>query len=126
MSVEFEVPHLKAGIHAAGADLSANQFKAVKFDANGDIVLCGAGERAVGILQNDPVSGEAAEIEESGYAKMIYGANVTPGQQLMSTAAGLLIPATSGNVVVAVAKHGGALNQVVGGRVIGLDGALLA
>lgn len=126
MSVEFEVPLLKAGIHVAGADLSTHQFKAVKFDANGDIVLCGAGEKAVGILQNDPVLGEACEIEEAGYAKMIYGATVTPAQNLMSNAAGLLIPATATNHIVAVAKHGGALNQVVGGRVLGLAGTILA
>lgn len=126
MSVEFELPLLRAGVHEAGADLSSDQFKAVKYDASGNIVLAGAGERSVGILQNAPINGEAAEIEESGYSKAVLGAVVTAGQELAANAAGLLVPAAVGNAVVAVAKHGGAANQIVGVRVIGQAGRVLA
>jgi hypothetical protein len=57
----------------AGADLSAKQYFFVKIDANGDAVLAGNGQNAIGILQNAPASGEAANIAVAGVSKVIIG-----------------------------------------------------
>ena len=57
----------------AGADLSAKQYFFVKIDANGDVVLAGNGENAIGVLQNAPASGEAANIAVAGVSKVIIG-----------------------------------------------------
>ena len=57
----------------AGADLSAKQYLFVKIDANGDAVLAGNGENAIGVLQNAPASGEAANIAVAGVSKVIIG-----------------------------------------------------
>ena len=57
----------------AGADLSAKQYFFVKIDANGDAVLAGNGQNAIGILQNAPTEGEAANIAVAGVSKVIIG-----------------------------------------------------
>jgi streptogramin lyase len=57
----------------AGADLSSSQYFFVKIDANGDVVLAGNGENAIGVLQNAPASGEAANIAVAGVSKVIIG-----------------------------------------------------
>lgn len=41
----------------AGADLSTHQYKFVKLNSSGQIVLAGAGDPAIGILWDKPVSG---------------------------------------------------------------------
>ena len=57
----------------AGADLSAKQYFFVKIDGDGDVVLAGNGENAIGVLQNAPASGEAANIAVAGVSKVIIG-----------------------------------------------------
>lgn len=57
----------------AGADLSAKQYFFVKIDTDGDVVLAGNGENAIGVLQNAPAEGEAANIAVAGVSKVIIG-----------------------------------------------------
>lgn len=124
---EFEVAGFKPGVFEAGADLSALQFRAVKLDGSGNVVLCGAGERALAMLQNKPILGESAEIDMDGITKAEAGAAYAVNVQLMSDANGRLITATSGNRVVAHSlKPAAALGDKVSVKVIGLAGALLA
>lgn len=55
----------------AGEDLSAKQYYFVKLDAAGKAVVCtGATDKPVGVLQNDPTSGQAAEIVVVGLTKV--------------------------------------------------------
>jgi len=128
MSNAFEVPGFRPGVLKAGADLSALQFRAVKLDANGDLIVTGAGEQAAGILQNKPVSGEACELEMDGISKATAKAAFGEGIELMAEAAtGKLLTATSGNRVVAVSlTPAGADGDLVSVKVVGLSGALLA
>lgn len=61
----------------AAADLRTHQYKWVKTDANGDVVLTAAvGEGALGILQNKPNTGEAAVICIGGPSQAHAGAAV--------------------------------------------------
>lgn len=77
----------------AGADLSAKQYYAVKRDAStGKIVLAGANEKALGILQNAPESGETAQVRIQGVslAKLEEGGTLLFGKFLTPTTNGTL------------------------------------
>lgn len=72
----------------AGADLSSSQYFAVKINSSGQAVLAGAGEAAVGILQNKPESGKVANIAVGGVSFMKAGGVVTPGANVAADSAG--------------------------------------
>lgn len=56
----------------AAADLSAAQFKFVKLDSNGKIVVCDTdGEVALGVLQDTPKSGQAGNVCLYGITKIL-------------------------------------------------------
>jgi len=89
---------LKASI-PAGADLSAaaNQYKAVKQDANGDIVLCSAiTDRAIGILQNTPALGIPGEVMIIGESKYQADAAIAIGALLGVSADGQFVTVAAG------------------------------
>lgn len=106
----WEIPIELVSI-TAGADLSNSQYKAVKIDANGNVVLAGAGENAIGILQNAPEQGKVASVMVLGESKAVYGDTVTAGANLEVDASGRLVPATSG-AVVAVARESGNADEI--------------
>ena len=98
---------------SASADLSAKQFHAVKMSGNHTVVDADAGELAVGVLQNDPLSGQAAEVACEGVSKVKLSAIVTAGAKLASDANGAFEVAGSGDHVVAIALEGGAVGDVI-------------
>lgn len=103
----------------AGADLSAAQFKAVKLNSSGNAVLAGAGEFAVGILQNNPASGQAATIATVGaISKAKAGGNITAGATVAVNASGLLVDAAEATVNTSDA--GASADAVVASNVIGV------
>lgn len=89
----------------AAADLSSNQYYAVKVNSSGQIALCSsAGEFVVGILQNKPTSGQAADVRHSATTKAVAGAAITAGARVMTNASGKVITlATSGSIACGVA-----------------------
>lgn len=66
----------------AGADLSAKQYLAVKMASTaGQVIVCAATtDVPLGILQNDPVAGEPAEVAYCGVVKAKFAASVTAGK----------------------------------------------
>lgn len=77
----------------ADADLSAKQYYLVKFTgagAEGQCSLCAAiTDKAIGILQNDPASGEAATIRVLGTSKLKIGATAMAiGDSVITSAVG--------------------------------------
>ncbi len=70
MAYEFSNAAVKVS-RVAGEDLSAAQYKFVKLDNGTGNVLAvdGATDRPFGVLQNDPESGEIAEITIVGGTK---------------------------------------------------------
>jgi len=67
---------------AAGADLSAsaNQFKIVKLDASGNVVLCAAvTDVPIGVLQNTPGNGAEAVVMIEGTTKLSAGGALSIG-----------------------------------------------
>jgi hypothetical protein len=57
----------------AGADLSAKQYYLVKLTADNTVDLAGAGEQAIGVLQNKPTIGLAARVRVFGVSRFING-----------------------------------------------------
>jgi hypothetical protein len=85
MAYEFSNAAVKTTF-TAGEDLSAAQFKFVKVDnGTGNVVaVSGATDRPVGVLQNAPTSGQAAEVTIVGGTKVKAGGSASPGQPLFS------------------------------------------
>lgn len=114
----------------AAADLTGKQFYAVKIDSNGKAALCGAGERASGVLQNNPNAGEAGTVRISGITKMKAGGSITAGALVAADA-----NAKAKAAVLArtdTSDGGGAVDPLIGSNVIGIattgaaDGDLLS
>ena len=106
----------------AGADLSADQFKAVKINASGVIVLAGAGEQAF-ILQNKPNSTGrevTANIAVGGQSKALLGGTVVAGDFVASNASGKLIKAVANTQLGNVDTTGSdATEAVKGSHIVG-------
>lgn len=88
MAYEFSSYSVKVSL-VAGADLSAAQFKFVKLNSSGDVVLAAATtDRPIGVLQNAPLSGQEAEVLIVGGTKLVAGGSITEGAALGTTNAG--------------------------------------
>ena len=110
--------HTKAQLLAgvkAGADLSSSQYIAVKFDGSGDIIAAGAGELAIGILQNAPADEASADVAiPGGGALAACGGTVAAGAFLKADANGKLVATTTDNdFYVARAITAGVANDVI-------------
>lgn len=103
---------------AAGADLSTKQFRAVKVNSSGKAVVAGAGEFAIGILQNKPASGQAATIVYSGVSKGILGGSVTAGATVAADSNGAFVDATEAKTNTSDA--GAASDPLIGSNIIGV------
>lgn len=72
----------------AGADLSAKQYRFVKL-SSGQVVACSATtDRPIGVLQNDPTSGQAAIVRLSGWTKVEADAAIVVDAVLGTSADG--------------------------------------
>ena len=80
----------------AGGDLSSDQFHFVKLGAGSLVVQAGAGERAIGVLQNDPIAGRAARVAIGGLCRVEAcggGTAIVAGDPLKSDADGMAVKA---------------------------------
>lgn len=74
--------------YVAGADLSTHQFKFVKLNSSGQIILASAlGEAVIGVLQDNPIAGQPGQVCIGGQCKLKMGAAVAAGTQVTTTAA---------------------------------------
>lgn len=84
---------------AAAADYSAKQFWPVKLTAANTVAVCsGATDVPIGILQNKPKSGEAADVLMLGVTRGVSdgsGTAIAPGDWVGSGAAGKLVKKAS-------------------------------
>lgn len=124
----YEQPQFNIGIFTADVDMSNeanNQFacvdviKAVNVPGfgNGGAALgsAAAGDPVLGVLQNNPIQGEAGTVTTFGIAKALIGATVHIGNILAVDANGRLRVATSGQYGVAQA-----LEEAVAGDIAGV------
>lgn len=104
--------------YVAGADLSGQQFRFVKLNAQGQVVLAAAGEFAIGVLQNNPTSGDAATVAVSGITKVRAGGVIAVGAAVASDGSGNAKTAVAGSTNTSDA--GAAADALVGSHVLGI------
>lgn len=91
MGSAFEGEQMRAVGLIAGADLSAKQYYAVKLSASNTVIVCAAvTDKPYGILQNDPTSGQEAEVCVVGQTKINSDAALTIGVSIGTAADGQL------------------------------------
>lgn len=117
----FEKFGAKLSMFPAGADLSTHQYKFVKFNSSGQIVLCSAvGEHAIGVLCNKPASGELAEvtlIASGSVAMVMAGGAITRGALVKTSATAKAAAAAAATTNTSDA--GAASDPLVGSFVLG-------
>ena len=82
----------------AGASFASKMYYAVMMHSvNNTVVVAGApaaeGTHVVGVIQNEPASGEAASVAIGGTSKLVMAANCDVGEKIMSNNAGKGTPA---------------------------------
>lgn len=80
----------------AGADLSAKQYTFVKISGTGVISVAAATDAPIGVLLNDPESGETAAVAVSGIVKLKASAAITAGATIGTTATGTAVTLAAG------------------------------
>lgn len=122
----YEVPNFYVGQLPADIDMSLEasfQFAGVSVRAAVNGVGTGNGLAAlvppvstsnpmIGILQNNPVQGEAGTVMVEGVSKAICGGTVAIGDPLMVNGAGAFLKATTGNLQVAIALENAVAGDV--------------
>jgi len=89
----YEGPKITIPGLTASADLSAKQYYFVKVSGAGTVTVCAAAtDVPVGVLQNAPASGEAAEVCAFGVTKVSSDAAVTAGNHIGTSADGQADP----------------------------------
>ncbi len=110
-NLSFVIGHL-----AAAADYSTTgQYRGMiaSTAANSTAVLASvAGQQIIGVLRNEPESGEACEIVESGIAKVIAGGTVVRGDRLSVDANGAFVAASGSGSICGVALESAASGAI--------------
>lgn len=98
----------------AAGDLSAKQFCAVGVNSAGRAAIADADDQVIGIVQNNPAAGQAANVAYGGVSKAKLGGTVAAGARVTSNASGEIVAATTGgDSVIGVALTGGASGEIV-------------
>ena len=70
----YEIPKKVLSLICGAVSLAAMQYHFVKLSADNTVVVCsGVTDVPVGVLQNDPGIGEAAEVLVFGISKLVVG-----------------------------------------------------
>lgn len=85
----YEGAQIKVGQWTASADLSAKQYYFVKMSgANTVDVTSAITDKTIGVLQNTPSSGQAAEVCVFGITKVVADGNLTAGNLIGTSSDG--------------------------------------
>lgn len=108
-----------------GADLSSSQYCGVKVNSSGVLVLAGAGEFGIGILQNAPANGAVGFVRVAGISIMkADGTGVTRGDKISTAANGLGRASTAAGTgalaYVNTSDAGAAQDPVVAASILGV------
>ena len=92
----------------ADGSMAAYQWRFVKINSSSQATLCGDGEAAVGVLQNDPAAvGQGATVCIAGITKVEIGGTVTASGAVASDSVGRAVDAVSGDRILGTAVNGG-------------------
>lgn len=93
----YEMDVLDVSLLAA-ADLSGYQYRFMKLTADNTVNVCGAGEQAIGVLQNKPTgAGQAARIRVLGVSRVTNGTAgaITYGSKAKAGTDGKVVASTT-------------------------------
>jgi len=106
---------------SASADLSAKQFHFVKMSGNGTVDVCAAiTDSPIGILQNNPTSGQAAIVAVAGLSKVVANATLAAGDIIGTSADAQADPIVNG-VDVTVFICGQAVTAAAAGDTVEVE-----
>ncbi len=98
--------------YVAAADLSAKQYFSVILDSSGQVAAhTSSVTPPLGILQNEPESGENARVCLSGVTKMILGETVDENDMVSPSATGSAVAAATGSYSMGMCTKGGAIDE---------------
>ena len=107
----------------AGADLSAKQYYVVKLASTAKQVIVGAAatDAVIGVVQNDPGSGEEALVAALGVVQVATEASVTMGDWLAASTTGRAKTTTSANddVIGRALETNSAAGDIIGALIGG-------
>lgn len=90
-------------VEKAGADIDDVRCRLVKYDANGDVILCAAGEAPLGVAiitnASEHKKGQDVDVQIRYNGLVMAGAAVAKGDVLASDAGGKAVKATSGATI---------------------------
>lgn len=99
-----ESPYIYDESFTAAADLSALQYNPVSLGSSGVSAIAAATTRAIGVLQNKPLSGEAAEVRILGRTKAVSdgsGTAIAAGDLVGPNASGVMVKKATNDYNVA-------------------------
>ena len=88
-------PEISLGRFVANAAFTDTPFRFVKL-SSGKLVKTGAGETAIGVIQDEPVANEAGNVMVSGVSKVLCGGSITQGAKVKSDANGKAVAIATG------------------------------
>jgi len=101
----------------AGEDLSNKMYYLVKLDNNGNAVLCGNNEVAIGILDGKPKTGERSAVNILGTSQVVAGGSIPVGSKVISNAEGkaVVLPTNAGtyNVIGIALQSAGSDGEII-------------
>jgi hypothetical protein len=114
----YEAAQIKLGNLTAGADLSTKQFYFVKLASATTVDVCSAiTDKPIGVLQNTPSSGQAAEICIFGITKVSADGNIVAGN-LIGTSSDSQADAIASGTDTTVYVMGQAIEAGAAGNII--------
>lgn len=118
MAYEFSNAAVKTTF-TAGEDLSAKQYYFVKIDnGDGDVVAVSAAtDRPIGVLQNAPTAGQAAEVTIVGGTKVKCGGSASAGQALFASASATAVTLAFGTTASAAYSVGTFIEAAAAGDI---------
>jgi hypothetical protein len=118
MAFEFSNAAVKTTF-TAGEDLSSKQYHFVEIDnGNGTVkAVNSATDRPIGVLQNAPTSGQAAEVTIVGGTKVECGGSASAGQALFASASGTAVTLAFGTTASAAFSVGTFIQAAAAGDI---------
>jgi hypothetical protein len=90
-----------------------SQFVFVKLDSNGQIVVAGSGQYAIGVCQDKPGAGDPGAVCYPGdITKVLCGGSFAAGQDVGSDASGNAVAAVTAGAVLGMALSAGASGSI--------------
>jgi hypothetical protein len=111
MPKAYEMP-FKAITLVPSVSFVDKRYLFATIDNTGEAVICGAGAKAVGVMQDPNDVGQPSNVMVSGVSFVVIGAPLAAGQEVQSDADGKAIPLAAGRPNGICVVGSGAINDI--------------